>query len=433
MAKSAGKPWSKPLSLSEGSDRNPDQGRRRALGRIGAAPALAVGAGLGLGVVEARALDTPKWMKEPGQTFLSPPYGQPSPFEKEVVRVLPAKPAAFPTATRTPLQNLHGTITPNGLFFERHHNGVPMVDPDQHRLMIHGLVERPLLLTMSDLMRYPAVSRICFLECSGNSASQWASPSGRSAQEIHGLVSCAEWTGVKLSTVLDDVGLKPSAKWILAEGSDAAAMTRSIPIAVALDDAMLVYSQNGEMLRPEQGYPLRLLLPGIEGNMNIKWLRRLKVGAEPFQTREETSKYTDLRPDGRALQFTIVMDAKSVILSPSGGQALAAKGFHEISGIAWSGRGRLRSVDVSVDGGRNWREAVLQEPVLAKSLTRFRLPWRWDGSPAILQSRAVDETGYVQPSRKRLIAERGERTVYHYNGIQSWQVSTAGEVSNVHA
>jgi len=282
-------------------------------------------------------------------------------------------------------------------------------------------------------MRYPAVSRICFLECSGNSASQWGSPAGRTAQEIHGLVSCAEWTGVKLSTVLDDVGLKADAKWILAEGSDAAAMTRSIPMAVALDDAMLVYSQNGEMLRPEQGYPLRLLLPGIEGNMNIKWLRRLKVGSEPFQTREETSKYTDLLPDGKALQFTFVMDAKSLILSPSGGRTLAAKGFHEISGIAWSGRGRIRSVDVSIDGGRNWREAVLQEPVLAKSLTRFRLPWRWDGSPAILQSRAVDETGYVQPSRERLIAERGGRTLYHYNGIQSWQVSTTGEVSNVHA
>jgi len=433
MAKSTGKPGPRPLSPLGGSDRSPDEGRRRALARIGAAPALAVGAGVGLGAAEARALDTPQWMKEPGRPFLSPPYGQPSPFEKEVVRVLPAKPAAFPTATRTPLQDLHGTITPNGLFFERHHNGVPMVDPDQHRLMIHGLVERPLLLTMSDLMRYPAVSRICFLECSGNSASQWGSPAGRTAQEIHGLVSCAEWTGVKLSTVLDDVGLKADAKWILAEGSDAAAMTRSIPMAVALDDAMLVYSQNGEMLRPEQGYPLRLLLPGIEGNMNIKWLRRLKVGSEPFQTREETSKYTDLLPDGKALQFTFVMDAKSLILSPSGGRTLAAKGFHEISGIAWSGRGRIRSVDVSIDGGRNWREAVLQEPVLAKSLTRFRLPWRWDGSPAILQSRAVDETGYVQPSRERLIAERGGRTLYHYNGIQSWQVSTTGEVSNVHA
>lgn len=411
--------------------------RRRALARLGAVPALAAGASLAARATGAQAgnlpPDTPQWMKEQGRTFLSPPYGLPSPHEKDVVRVLPAAPAAFPTATRTPLHKLHGTITPSGLFFERHHAGVPMIDPDQHRLMIHGLVERPLLLTMNDLMRYPAVSRICFLECSGNSLSQWRAPAGKTAQEIHGLLSCAEWTGVMLSTILDDVGVKPQGRWLLAEGADAAAMTRSVPIELALDDAMLVYSQNGEMLRPEQGYPLRLLLPGIEGNLSIKWLRRLKVGAEPFQTREETSKYTDLQRDGTALQFTLMMDAKSVILSPSGGQKLREKGFQEISGIAWSGRGKIRSVDVSVDGGRSWREARLQGPVLSKSITRFRLPWEWDGSPAIIQSRAVDESGYVQPTRQRLIDERGPNTFYHYNGIQSWKISANGEVTNVHA
>ena len=410
-----------------------DRSRRRLLGRASALPALALG-GAFAGASRADNLPpaTPQWMRQPGSGFLNPPYGQPSPFEKNVVRVLPAAPNPFPTATRSPLQNLHGTITPNGLFFERHHAGVPAIDPDQHRLMVHGLVDRPLLLTMDDLLRFPAVSRICFLECSGNSASQWARPAERTAQEIHGLVACAEWTGVMLSTVLQEAGVQRGARWILAEGADAAAMTRSVPMALALDDAMLVYAQNGEMLRPEQGYPLRLLLPGIEGNMSIKWLRRLKLGAQPFETREETSKYTDLRPDGKALQYTLVMDAKSVILSPSGGQTMQ-RGFHEISGIAWTGRGRIRAVDVSVDGGRNWQSARLQEPVLSKALTRFRLPWRWDGTPTVLQSRAVDESGYVQPTRERLVAARGLQSVYHYNGIQSWKVEANGEVRNVHA
>lgn len=411
-------------------------GRRQLLARAAAAPGVALGAGLGLGAGSARAAvppAVPKWMTEQGAGFLNPPYGLPSPHEKHVVRVLPAAPNPFPTATRTPLEKLHGTITPNGLFFERHHAGVPAIDPAQHRLMIHGLVSRPLLLTMDDLMRFPAVSRVHFLECSGNSAAQWKAPAGKTAQEVHGLIAGAEWTGVMLSTVLAEVGLKPDAKWLLAEGADAAAMTRSIPMALAMDDAMLVYAQNGEMLRPEQGYPLRLFLPGIEGNMSIKWLRRIKVGAESFETREETSKYTDLMPDGRSRQYTIVMDAKSVILSPSGGQKVGAPGFREISGIAWSGRGKIAKVDVSVDGGRNWREAVLQEPVHSKMITRFRLPWRWDGAPAVLQSRAMDETGYVQPTRAQLIEARGLNSLYHYNGIQSWNVAASGEVTNVFA
>ena len=422
-----------PPSATAQAGAPPDHARRRLLGRAAALPAAALGGALA-GTSHADNLPpaAPQWMRQPGGAFLNPPYGLPSPFEKDVVRVLPAAPNPFPTATRAPLQKLHGTITPNGLFFERHHAGVPAIDPDQHRLMVHGMVDRPLLLTMDELMRFPAVSRICFLECSGNSTSQWARPAERTAQEIHGLVACAEWTGVMLSTVLQEAGLQRGAHWVLAEGADAAAMTRSVPMALALDDAMLVYSQNGEMLRPEQGYPLRLLLPGIEGNMSIKWLRRLKVGAMPFETREETSKYTDLRPDGKALQYTLVMDAKSVILSPSGGQKVQ-RGFHEISGIAWTGRGRIRAVDVSVDGGRNWESARLQEPVLSKALTRFRLPWRWDGTPTVLQSRAVDESGYVQPTRERLVAARGLQSIYHYNGIQSWKIAADGEVSNVHA
>ncbi len=376
--------------------------------------------------------ETPVWTKTQGTGFLNPPYGLPSPFEKNVVRKLPATAAAFPTGSRTPLQNLHGTITPNGLFFERHHAGVPGIDPEAHRLMIHGLVARPLMLTMSELMRYPSVSRTHFIECSGNGSAEWDKPAGKTAQDIHGLLSCAEWTGVPLSFILDEVGVQAKGKWLLAEGADAAALTRSIPLEKAMEDALLVYAQNGEMLRPEQGYPLRLLLPGFEGNMNIKWLRRLKVGAEPFQTREETSKYTDLMPDGSARQFTFLMEAKSVITSPSGGQKLNQFGFHEISGLAWTGSGLIRRVDVSVDGGKNWREAVLQEPVQKCALTRFRLPWRWRGEAAVLQSRATDETGFVQPTRTQLIDARGKNSNYHYNAIQSWRVATSGEISNVH-
>lgn len=377
--------------------------------------------------------NAPAWMKSQGGGFLNPPYGLPSPFEKNVVRKLPATAAAFPTATRTPLQNLFGTITPSGLFFERHHAGVPVINPAEHRLMIHGLVDRPLLLTMDELMRYPSVSHTYFLECSGNSLAEWAKPTGKTAQDVHGLLSCAEWTGVPLSIILDEAGIRPEGKWILAEGSDAAAMTRSVPMEKAMKDALLVYAQNGEMLRPEQGYPLRLFLPGFEGNMSIKWLRRLKVGTQPFHTREETSKYTDLLPDGIARQFTFDMDVKSVITTPSGGQTLRQRGFHEISGIAWTGRGKIRRVDVSVDGGRNWREAILQEPVQSMSLARFRLPWKWNGEPAILQSRAIDETGAVQPTRQQLIDVRGKNSFYHYNGIQSWKVAANGEITNVHA
>lgn len=374
----------------------------------------------------------PESMKAPGGPFINPPYGVPSAFEKGVVRVLPSAPNPFPTGSRSPLQSLYGIITPNGLFFERHHAGVPTINPDEHRLMVHGLVERPLILDMEDIVRFPSVSKIHFLECSGNSSSQYVGPSGKTAQEIHGLLSCGEWTGVKLSTVLAEVGVKRGAKWILAEGADAAAMTRSIPMDLAMSEGILVYAQNGEKLRPEQGYPLRLLLPGIEGNMNIKWLRRLKIGEKPFYTREETSKYTDILPDGSSYEFTFAMDVKSVILSPSGGQKIRP-GYHEITGVAWTGSGRIKAVDVSTDGGRTWRQAVLQEPVLSKALTRFRLPWQWDGAPTIIQSRAIDEAGRIQPTRKKLVERRGPNYVYHYNAIQSWKVSDSGEVSNVHA
>jgi sulfane dehydrogenase subunit SoxC len=195
----------------------------------------------------------------------------------------------------------------------------------------------------------------------------------------------------------------------------------------------VVYSQNGERLRPEQGYPLRLFLPGFEGNMNVKWLRRLKVVDAPAMSREETSRYTDLMPNGKARQFTFIMEAKSIITSPSGGQRIPSPGFVEIRGIAWSGRGKVAKVDVSVDGGRNWAAAALQEPVLTRALTRFRLPWKWDGQPAVIMSRTTDETGYVQPAFEALLDERGDNSFYHNNAVQPWRIAATGEVSNANA
>ncbi|GAA0842024.1 sulfite dehydrogenase [Marinobacter szutsaonensis] len=379
------------------------------------------------------APNVPEWTLTQGEPILSPPYGQPSRFEDGVVRtptdLTPTKTSSW---SFTPLQDLNGTITPNGLVFERHHGGVPDIDPEQHQLMLHGMVEKPMIFDMAEIKRFPQVSMKRFLECSGNTLTEWKQPTGKTVQDTHGLLSCCEWTGVRLSTLLRAAGVRDKAKWILAEGADAAAMTRSIPMEKALDDALVVYAQNGEALRPEQGYPLRLILPGFEGNTQIKWLRRLEVSDAPYMTREETSKYTDLMPDGSARQFTFVMEAKSVITFPSGGHTLPEKGFYEIRGLAWSGRGKITQVDVSTDGGRNWTQAKLEGPVEPKALTAFRLPWRWKGGHALLQSRAIDETGYVQPTLQALIDVRGLNSVYHLNAIQTWEVSSDGGISNVH-
>lgn len=336
-----------------------------------------------------------------------------------------------PQRSRTPLQDLHGIITPSALHFERHHNGVPFIDPARHRLLVHGLVGHPLIFTMDELKRFPSISRIAFVECSGNSGKEWKGSKGKTVQEIHGLTSTSEWTGVRLATVLQEAHLKPEATWMLAEGSDAAAMTRSIPLDRVMDEALLCYAQNGEPIRPEQGYPLRLLLPGWEGNTCIKWLRRLKLVSSPLMTREETSKYTDLMPDGTARQFTFEMEAKSVITSPSAGQHVKAKGFVEIRGLAWSGRGQIEHVEVSVDGGTTWQDAELQNPILPKCHTRFRFAWQWDGQEAILQSRCTDETGYQQPTLQALIKVRGTNSYYHNNAIQTWKIDEDGQVRNV--
>lgn len=409
-------------------------GRRRFLVH-GAAAAVGTLAGSG-SPAKARAADAtppnvPEWMKGPGADVGSQTYGMPSHFESGVIRNVPKGLKQYTSASsRTPLQDLDGIITPNGLFYERHHGGIPDIDPAQHRLMIHGLVEVPLVLTMEDIRRFPSESHIYFLECSGNPG--FEAIKGRTASDLVGLVSCAEWTGVRLATVLREAGLKSEAKWIVAEGADAAALTRSIPIEKCLDDALLVYSQNGERLRPQQGYPLRLILPGFEGNMNVKWLRRLNVTTEPTYSREETSKYTDSMPDGTARQFTFVMEAKSIITRPSGTQRIVP-GFNEITGIAWSGRGRIQKVEISDDEGRTWQEAKLQDPILTRALTRFRLPWTWSGQPTVIMSRATDETGYVQPSFAELTAVRGLKSFYHNNAIVPWRVAASGEVSNGYA
>lgn len=293
--------------------------------------------------------------------------------------------------------------------------------------MIHGMVDRPLVLSMEELKRFPSVSRIYVMECSGNG---FRNKGAKTVQDAHGLVSCSEWTGVPLALLLREAGVQSNASWIVAEGSDAAKMTRSVPLAKAMNDVLLAYGQNGEAIRPEQGYPLRLFVPGWEGNISIKWLRRIKVVDQPYMTREETSKYTDLMPDGKARQFTFEMDPKSLITYPSGGQKLVSPGFYEISGLAWSGRGAIRKVEVSVDGGRTWRDAQLQSPVLPIAFTRFRFGWKWDGSETVLQSRCTDEHGDLQPSLADLVKARGDHWSYHFNPIQSWKVAADGSVQN---
>ncbi|MEM9743725.1 MAG: sulfite dehydrogenase [Pseudomonadota bacterium] len=353
-------------------------------------------------------------------------------LKRERVSGHPFGPAAG--SSSTPLQLLNGTLTPNGLHFERHHSGIPAIDAERHRLTVHGLVQRPLRFSLDALHRYPHSTRLLFLECSGNSYQNMApEPPDLTAGELHGLVSCAEWTGVPLATLLDEAGVDPAARWIVAEGADASGTNRSVPLSIARDDAMIALYQNGEPLRAAQGYPMRLLVPGCEGNISIKWLRSLKLTEAPAQTREETSKYTDLKPDGTARQFSLRMEVKSVITAPSGTMTLPAPGVYEISGLAWSGAGSIRSVEVSADGGKTWAEAALQSEPGPLRPVRFRIPWRWRGQRAVLQSRAIDSAGHVQPNREQAFAGQAQQAFYHFNAIQSWGVDEAGRVTNVYA
>jgi sulfane dehydrogenase subunit SoxC len=415
---------------------------RRAFLRSGAALAGGlIGYTLSRSAAADPLADDP-WSKEPGNTVSA--YGVPSRFEKNIARTL-SNPKGEPRTqhARTPHHWLDGTFTPNSLHFVISHTGDPDIDPDQHRLVIHGLVKQPLVFTLETLARYPMVSRMSFVECGGNSAPMFSRESIQaSVQALHGLVSCAEWTGVKLSTLLEETGIDPKAKWLIAEGADSPALSRSVPVSKALDDAMIALYQNGERLMPGNGYPMRLLLPGWEGNMNVKWLRRIKLVEEPAMSYYESRTYSQILPGGKAYRFYFLQEVKSFITHPSPGLALRGPGFYGIAGLAYSGNGRISKVMVSADGGRSWAQAALQEPVLSKAYTRFRVPWRWDGGPAVLQSRAWDEAGNVQPTRAQIIAHRGESqrtppvTAFigqHYNGPTSWAIERNGEVSHVYA
>jgi len=374
------------------------------------------------------------WNRYMGDGVDSNPYGKPSKFERHVIR----RDVAWLTADAkssvnfTPLHALDGIITPNGLCFERHHGGVAQIAPSDHRLMINGLVDTPLVFTMEDLARFPRENHTYFLECAANSGMEWRGSQLNGCQYTHGMVHNVVYTGVRLKHILAEAGVKARGKWLLPEGADPSHMTRSIPIEKALDDCMVVFKMNGEALRPEQGYPLRLVVPGWEGNMWVKWLRRIEVGDKPWHHREETSKYTDLLADGTARRFTWEMDVKSVITNPSPqAPILHGKGRTVITGLAWSGYGTIKRVDVSVDGGRNWTTARLDGQSLTKSVHRFYYDFDWDGREMFLQSRAIDSRGNVQPTKDALRLARGENSIYHNNGIQTWQIHADGSADNV--
>ena len=353
------------------------------------------------------------------------PLGERSPFEKPALAPL----GVTSGATNTPHQNLFGTITPSDLHFQRHHNGIALIDPAKYSLTIHGLVDRPLRLTLDELKRFPSETHTYFVECAGNGRSAYRAPKPEmTPQDVDGMTSNSEWTGVLVSTLLREVGVKAGATWMLAEGGDAAVLSRSIPMEKMRGDAMIAYAQNGEPVRAANGYPARLLLPGYEGNMSIKWLRRLKAIDQPNMSRDETVKYTDPLPDGTSRQFSFVMDAKSIITSPAFPERLNGTGWRPITGIAWSGRGRITGVDVSVDGGRTWTAAEVNGPALPHAHTRFQHMWQWNGRAATLMSRATDETGYLQPTLAEYRRVRGPGTDYHFNAIRSWTVDAAGVI-----
>jgi sulfane dehydrogenase subunit SoxC len=415
--------------------------RRALLGRgIALAGALGVSGATG---AAAEPLEDAPWSHAFGE--VTPPLQTPSRFEKNVVRALSNPNGEFRTAhARTPHQLLNGTITPNALHFSINHGGIPDIDPAQHKLVIHGMVKQPLEFTLETLSRYPLVTRPHFVECAGNSAGMFSSePIQAPAGLLHGLVSNAEWTGVPLSVLLDEAGVDPNAKWLVAEGGDAQFLDRSIPVKKAYDDAIVAIYQNGERLMPGNGYPMRLLVPGYQGNMNVKFLRRLKAVDQPAYTYFESKNYSQILPGGKTWRFHFLMEVKSFITSPSFGQNLKAPGFYAISGVAYSGDGRIAKVMVSADGGKSWGEAALQGPVHDKAFTRFVMPWRWDGQPAVLQSRAWDQAGNVQPLRAEFVAARGQTKApvksplafpnQHYNSLTSWGVDRKGEVAHVYA
>jgi sulfane dehydrogenase subunit SoxC len=415
--------------------------RRALLGR-GAMIAGAMGTAGSLTGAAAEPLKNDPWSLEMG--LVTPALQTPSRFEKDVVRTRSNPDNELRNShARTPHQMLNGTITPNSLHFSINHSGLPDIDPELHRLVIHGLVKQPLVYTLDTLSRYPMVTRMTFLECGGNSAPMFSNqPLQVTVQALHGLASCAEWTGVRLSTLLEETGIDPKAKWVIAEGADSLSLHRSVPIKKALDDAMIALYQNGERLMPGNGYPMRLFLPGYEGNMNVKFLRRLKLAEQPAMSFYESKTYSMILPGGKSWRFNFLQEVKSFVTHPSFGHSLKGPGFYEISGIAYSGTGRIAKVLVSADGGKSWAEAALTAPVNSKSFTRFRMPWRWDGQPVTLQSRAWDEAGNFQPLRAEFVAARGETKTppnplgfpnQHYNSITSWGIDNKGEIKHVYA
>ena len=400
----------------------------------GAGASLSSAAAVGQTAPDPLITEVQDWTRYLGDGVQARPYGQPSQFEKHVVR----RDVEWLTVSRessvnfTPIHEIDGIITPSGLAFERHHAGIAEIDPAKHRVMINGLVNKPLVFTMDDIKRMPGrVNRAYFLECAANSGMEWRGAQLNGCQFTHGMIHNVWYTGIPLKTLLDEAGVKTNGKWVMPEGADASAMTRSIPIEKAMKDCLVAFGMNGEALRPEQGYPVRLVVPGWEGNMWVKWLRRLEVGDEPWHAREETSKYTDLLADGRSRRFTWIMDAKSIVTNPSPQAPLKHKGPNVLTGIAWSGRGTITRVDVSVDGGRNWKTARLDGPAMPLSMARFYFDFDWDGRELMIQSRAMDDTGYVQPTKQELRAVRGLNSIYHNNGIQTWLVRGDGEVENV--
>ena len=415
--------------------RNAFAGALAATAAAGAKAQAAASTGAG----DPAILQLPEHTVGLGKPVVSDGYGKPSQFEAGVQR------RQSPGLTQTnqasvsfaPLQSLFGIVTPSGVHFERHHQGWWDIDPTKHRLMVNGsdekIVRKPMVFTIDELMRLPSVSRFHFIECGANSGMEWGNVAVPTVQYTHGMLSCCEFTGVPLKLVLDMCGVDfKRGRFVLAEGADGSSMTRTIPMEmVERGEVLLAYGSNGEMLRPENGYPLRLVVPGVQGVSWVKYLRRIEVGDKPYDTKDEVLHYVDLMPSGLHRQYTSIQECKSVVTTPSGGQVLLAKGYQQISGLAWSGRGKVRRVDVSTDGGRNWRSARLQAPVMDKCLTRFSADWVWDGKPALVQSRAVDDTGYVQPSYKQLRSVRGSRSIYHNNAIQTWLVSESGEVKNV--
>ncbi|KUO69484.1 MAG: sulfite dehydrogenase [Alphaproteobacteria bacterium BRH_c36] len=401
---------------------------------IAAGGALVAGSSIARAQSDTAITQVQDWARRLGKGVDATAYGQPSPYEKDVVRrhVEWLTPSVQTSVNFTPLHELDGIITPNGLCFERHHAGVAEVEPDKYRLMINGLVDKSLVFTLDDLKRFPRRNQINFLECAANTGMEWRGVQLNGCQFTHGMVHNVMYTGVPLSVLFEEAGLKTSARWVMAEGADASAMNRSLPMAKAIDDCMIAFKMNGEALRPEQGYPARLVVPGWEGSMWVKWIRRLEIGDEPWHSREETSKYTDLLTTGKSRRFTWEMDCKSVITSPSPQAPVNHKrGQTVITGLAWSGRGTIARVDVSLDGGRNWVAARIDGPSLNKSLHRFYYDFDWNGEAMLLQSRAVDSTGYIQPTKAELRQVRGTNSVYHNNSIQTWYLKKSGEVENV--